>query len=231
MSKEHEEPITVAIVDDDEMSRRGFVALLIDTGIQLIGACSTHEEFIDLITNQPPQVALIDMCFYGWKKTGGIDLLRTVKRLSPFTKCIILTGVDPDGNLFPEAYAAGAHGYLRKGYVSGVHLPDMIKIVASGQYIYDAELAQAILSWLESVDPAEPWQSKRDEIQLTKRQEEILRMVAAGHDNMEIAQELVISVTTVKTHIQNILEKLQVRNREQAGLYYAMKSSIRNYNS
>lgn len=229
MNKETAEPVTVAIVDDDDVFRKGLEALLLDTGIQLVAICSNYEEFVDVIISQPPHVALVDMHFYGWQKSGGIELILKAKQLSPSTKCIVLTGFDPDGNLFPDAYFAGAYGYLRKGHVSGTQLPDMIKTVASGQYVYDAELAKAILTYLKLDKRSDSWRDDQHETHLTRREEEILHLIAQGFDNKEIAKQLVIGVSTVKTHIQNILSKLQFHNREQAALYRAMKNSIKNH--
>jgi DNA-binding NarL/FixJ family response regulator len=225
MREEFKELITVVIVDDDDIFRTGLEAALLDTDIQVVGAYRTHEEFLSHIANQPPQVALIDLYFHYWKRDGGIDLIRKVKKLSPSTKCVVLTGVDPNGNLVPDAYFAGAHGYLRKGHMSGARLPDMIKTVASDQYVFDAELAKAILFRLESFNAPNPWQRSRGEVHLTQREEEVLRLVAAGLENGEIAQKLIIEVSTVKTHIQNILKKLQFHDREQAAAYFVMKNS------
>src|SRR5438067_1748086 len=90
MQKEYDELITVAIVDDDDIFRTGLEAALLDTDIQVVGAYRTYEEFISQIANQPPQVALIDLYFHGWKRDGGIDLIRKVKQLSPSTKCVVL---------------------------------------------------------------------------------------------------------------------------------------------
>ncbi len=225
MRKEDNEQITVVIIDDDDIFRAGLEAALLDTGIQVVGVYRTNGEFIHHIANQPPQVALIDLYFHNWKRDGGIDLIRQVKQLSPSTKCVVLTGVDPDGNLVPDAYFAGAHGYLRKGHMSGARLPDMIKTVASDQYVFDAELAKAILFRLESFNSPSPWQRSRSEVHLTQREEEVLRLVASGLENGEIAQKLVIEVSTVKTHIQNILKKLQFHDREQAAAYFVMKNS------
>ena len=224
-------PITVVIIDDDDIFRDGLEGVLMDTDIEVVGVYGDHEECLRQIADQPPQVALIDLHFYNWKRDGGIDLIRQIKRLSPSTKCVVLTAVDPDGNLVPEAYFAGAHGYLRKGHTSGARLPDMIKTVASDQYVFDAELAQAILFRLESVNSSNPWQQSRSEVQLTKREKEILHLVAMGLENGKIAEKLVIGVSTVKTHIQNILKKLQLHDREQAAVYFVMKNSFRSENA
>jgi two-component system, NarL family, response regulator LiaR len=231
MGNNDHRPITVVIVDDDDIFRHGLEGVLIDTDIEIVGVYGDHEECLRQIVDQPPQVVLIDLHFYNWKRDGGIDLIRQIKRLSPSTKCIVLTAVDPDGNLVPDAYFAGAHGYLRKGHTSGAHLPDMIKTVASDQYVFDAELAQAILFRLESVNASNPWQRGRSEVHLTEREKEILHLVARGLENGKIAEELVIGVSTVKTHIQNILKKLQFHDREQAAVYFVMKNSSRSENA
>ncbi len=107
----------------------------------------------------------------------------------------------------------------------------MIKTVASDQYVFDAELAKAILFRLESVNSSNPWQQSRSDVQLTKREKEILHLVAMGLENGKIAEKLVIGVSTVKTHIQNILKKLQFHDREQAAVYFVMKNSSRSENA
>ncbi|HEX3641087.1 MAG TPA: LuxR C-terminal-related transcriptional regulator [Ktedonobacteraceae bacterium] len=107
----------------------------------------------------------------------------------------------------------------------------MIKTVASDQYVFDAELAKAILFRLESVNSSNPWQQSRSEVHLTAREKEILHLVATGLENGKIAEKLVIGVSTVKTHIQNILKKLQFHDREQAAVYFVMKNSSRSENA
>ena len=230
MSMKYEEPTTLLIADDDDIFRQGLALVLNDIDIQVVSTCSTYEECVEQIRNRPPRVALIDMHFHGCKQEDdcGLMLLEEVKVLSPSTRCIILTGSDNDGKYLPAAYLAGAYGYLRKGRVVGRLLPDMIKMVASGQFVYDARLAKAILSWFDHIEDTNNGPTMRDDMRLTPREKEIMRLVAIGYENKEIAEELVVAVTTVKTHIQNVLLKCQLHDRERAAMYYVMTDSLNN---
>lgn len=214
-----EQAISLVIFEDDDNFLSAVVGALEGTGIEVIGVFPTPGACLQFITEARPQVALIDL--YYLRRLVGVELIRRIVAASPDTKCIVLTGMDPKGTLLADAYRAGAVGYQRKGYIAAANLPELIARTAEGQYAFDSMLAKAIIDRFE----AESAFQTVPTLALTDREREVLRLVAAGLETKEIAESLVISATTVNSHITHVLNKFQMKDRHRAAVYWVMKES------
>jgi DNA-binding NarL/FixJ family response regulator len=202
--------IRVVLVDDQTLVRRGICSLLELSGdITIVAEASDGEEGIAAIRRERPDVVLLDVRMPG---KNGLDVLRDLKGTLPPT--ILLTTFDDDEALL-EAVKAGARGYLLKD-VSLERLTDAIRSVAAGGTVIRPALTERVLRGLEHVrrdfdalDPPDP---------LTKREVEVLRLMAGGYSNREIADALGTAEGTVKNHASSILSKLGVRDRTRAVL-------------
>jgi DNA-binding NarL/FixJ family response regulator len=225
MSSESQEPITVVVVEDDPTAQLGIKALLSGAEIRITGMCATPEQCLQLVAEQPPQVAVIDMRLAGDAR-AGLELVRVLRTLSPSTKCMIFTAADYHGDLLPDAFFAGARGYLRKSHMNGVDLPSVIKTLAADHYVIDQDLAAALVRRIEGTEQAADTAPGRTYEALTERERDVLKLVAQGLTTAEIADKLVITESTVKTHIRNITEKLQLPDRQQAAALAVLKGWI-----
>ena len=202
--------IRVVLVDDQTLVRRGICSLLELAGdITIVAEASDGEEGIAAIRRERPDVVLLDVRMPG---KNGLDVLRDLQGALPPT--ILLTTFDDDEALL-EAVKAGARGYLLKD-VSLERLTDAIRSVAAGGTVIRPALTERVLRGLEHVrrdfdalDPPDP---------LTKREVEVLRLMAGGYSNREIADALGTAEGTVKNHASSILSKLGVRDRTRAVL-------------
>ena len=153
---------------------------------------------------------------------GGVEATREIARVAPLTRVVVLTISDRDGDIL-EAILAGACGYLLKD--SSIHdLMRGISAAALGESLISPQIAAKVLRELRAARPA-PRAAERLRAELTERELEVLRLIANGNDNSQIAAELHISAKTVKNHISSILMKLQIQNRIQAAVY-AVRSGI-----
>jgi DNA-binding NarL/FixJ family response regulator len=204
--------IRVVLVDDQTLVRRGICSLLALAGnITVVGEASDGDEGIAAIRRERPDVVLLDVRMPG---KNGLDVLRELQRAAALPPTILLTTFDDDEALL-EAVKAGARGYLLKD-VSLERLTDAIRSVAAGGTVIRPVLTERLLRGLEHVrrdfdalDPPDP---------LTKREVEILRLMAGGYSNREIADALGTAEGTVKNHASSILSKLGVRDRTRAVL-------------
>jgi DNA-binding NarL/FixJ family response regulator len=204
--------IRVVLVDDQTLVRRGVRALLELTGdIAIVGEAEDGVAGAAMIRRERPDVVLLDVRM---PKAGGLDLLRDLRASGELPPTILLTTFDDDDALL-EGVKAGARGYLLKD-VSLEQLTGAIRAVAAGETLIRPVVTERVLRGLEHVrrdfdalDPPDP---------LTKREVEILRLMAGGYSNREIADALGTAEGTIKNHASSILSKLGVRDRTRAVL-------------
>ena len=204
--------IRVVLVDDQTLVRRGLRALLELAGdIAIVGEAEDGVEGAAIIRRERPDVVLLDVRM---PKAGGLDLLRELRQSDELPPTILLTTFDDDEALL-EGVKAGARGYLLKD-VSLEQLTGAIHAVAAGGTLIRPAVTERVLRGLEHVrrdfdalDPPDP---------LTKREIEILRLMAGGYSNREIADALGTAEGTIKNHASSILSKLGVRDRTRAVL-------------
>ncbi|MDQ1509709.1 MAG: hypothetical protein QOG50_1553 [Actinomycetota bacterium] len=207
-------PIRVLLADPHALFRRGVRLVLDDeSDIEVVGECADGLEAVDRIVELVPDLVLMDVSMPG---VSGIEATRRARSLVPSVKVAILTVSESDEDLF-AAVRAGATGYLLKE-VSIEELPEAVRAVARGHSLISPSMASRLLGEFNAL-------SRRVEEQrgtaprLSDRELEVLRAVARGLSNKDIAAELVIAENTVKNHVRNILEKLQLRSRMEAAMY------------
>jgi NarL family two-component system response regulator LiaR len=203
--------ITVMIVDDHEMVRRGACSYLeAQPDICVVAQAGSGEEAVKLAREFIPDVVLMDLVMPGM---DGVDATRKVKDVSPRTQIIILTSFHQDEYIFP-ALQAGAISFLLKD-VKATELVEAIRRAARGEATLHPKIAARVIKTFRSLEPEEatPFMI------LTEREMEVLKLIAKGYSNDKIADQLVISVGTVKGHVSNILSKLHLVDRTQAAAY------------
>jgi NarL family two-component system response regulator LiaR len=205
--------IRVALIDDHRVVRQGLRKFLESfADITVIGLASSGEEALGKIGEWLPDVAVVDLLM-----PGGIDGLETTRRLratSPHTQVVVLTAYSDDARVV-AALRAGAIGYVRKEAEPELLL-EAVRAAARGQSFLDPSVAAAVLHDLVR---------SRGRNELTEREHDVLRQLALGRTNRQIADALVISEETVKTHVGNILTKLHLEHRSQVALY-ALKRGL-----
>ncbi len=211
--------ITVLIVDDHEVVRQGVRAYLeAQPDFEVVGEAASGDEAIDLAQEKVPDVVLMDLVMSG---IDGVDATRRVKNVSPRSQIVVLTSYHQDEHIFP-ALQAGAISYILKD-VKMEELADAIRRAAIGEATIHPRVAARVIQEIRG--------SKKEEInpftELTKREAEVIKLIAAGKSNSKIAGELVISENTVKGHVSNILSKLHLADRTQAAVYAWQKGIVR----
>jgi two-component system, NarL family, response regulator LiaR len=198
--------IKVLLVDDHAVVRQGLrMFLSLDPELEIVGEASNGEEGLALTWELQPDVVLMDLIMPGM---DGIAATAVIRRELPATEVIALTSVLED-RLVVDAIRAGAIGYLLKD-TNADELCQAIKAAAAGQVQLSPQAAARLMREVRVPDSPET---------LTNRETEVLRLVARGQSNKEIAATLSITEKTVKTHVSNILDKLDVASRTQAALY------------
>jgi DNA-binding NarL/FixJ family response regulator len=208
------EPIRVVVVDDQELFRRGLIMLVAaEDDIDVVGEASDGDEAAELAAATVPDVVLMDVRM---PRRSGIEACRNIKQVAPSAKIIMLTVSDEEADLY-DAIKNGASGYLLKD-ASIDQVAQAIRVVADGQSLISPSMAAKLLEEFKSISKVG---GKPDVIlpRLTDRELEVLNLVARGLNNREIARELFISENTVKNHVRNILEKLQLHSRMEAVMY------------
>src|SRR5712692_5626859 len=202
------EPIRTLIVDDHALFRRGLeIVLVTEQDIEVVGEASDGAEAVQKASESLPDVVLMDVRM---PRSGGIEACREIKEVAPSARIIILTMSDEEEDLF-EAIKAGASGYLLKD----IPLDDVAEAVRSvygGQSLINPSMAGKLLTEFASLARRDTEEPPRQvpAPKLTDREMQVLRLVARGMNNRDIAKELYISDNTVKNHVRNILEKLQI---------------------
>jgi NarL family two-component system response regulator LiaR len=204
------EPIEILLVDDHEVVRRGIGALLAtEPGVNVVGEAADGEEAILRETDLKPDVILMDLEMPG---VGGIEAIERIVQSNSEARILVLTSFAADDKVFP-AIKAGASGYLLKD-TGPEDLIEAIQQVFRGESSLHPTIARKLLT-----EVSQPSSGKQTIDPLTERELEVLLLIAKGKSNQEIADELVISEATVRTHVSNILGKLHLASRTQAALY------------
>ncbi len=205
------EPITVLIVDDHAVVRHGIRALLeAEEGFAVVGEAGSGGEAVLLAADLAPDVVLMDLVM---PEMDGVTATRLVKVRSPRSQVIVLTSYHEDEHIFP-AIRAGALSYLLKG-VGLDELTEAVRKAARGEAVLHPHVAARLVQELHGASQ-EAAQLYAD---LSEREREVLRLIADGLSNAEIAERLIIGERTVKSHVTNILGKLHVADRTQAAIY------------
>jgi len=214
------EKIKVLIVDDHQVVRQGLRTFLeLQEDVLVVGEAGDGQTAVEMIGKLNPNVVLMDLVM---PHLDGISATRQVKSLAPNVKVIALTSFTEDNKVFP-AIQAGASSYLLKD-VSPDDLVEAIRAVYRGEARLHPDIARKLMEQVarQTIPSREPQVTN-----LTEREHDVIRLVAQGHSNQEIAQTLVISEKTVKTHVSNILSKLQLEDRTQLAIY-AIKNGLVN---
>ena len=213
------EQITVLIVDDHRVVRQGVRAFM-DTqpDITVVGEAESGEEAIRLTTEHVPDVVLIDLVMPGM---DGVEATRRIKQASPRTQAIVLTSYHQDEHIFP-AIRAGALSYLLKD-VGPAELADAVRKAACGEAVLHPRVAARVVQELHGAPPDMP----NAFTELSSRELDVLRLIADGLNNAAIAERLVISEKTVKSHVSNILGKLHLADRTQVAIYAWREGVVR----
>lgn len=213
------EPITVLLVDDHEMVRRGVRAFLeTQPGIAVVAEAGGGEEAVRLAAEHAPDVALMDLIMPGM---DGVEATRRLVARSPRTNVIMLTSYHDDEHIFP-AIRAGALSYVLKE-VGPDELAAAVRKAAEGEAVLHPRVAARVVRELHG--------ARRDETnvfqELSDRELEVLKLIAEGMSNAEIAGRLYVSEKTVKSHVSNILGKLHLADRTQAAVYAWRQGVVR----
>ncbi|MBA2463904.1 MAG: response regulator transcription factor [Nocardioidaceae bacterium] len=208
-----DEPIRVVVVDDQELFRRGLTMLLgVEDDIEVVGEAGDGVAATELAAATVPDVILMDVRM---PKRSGIEACLAIKEVAPTARIIMLTVSDEEADLY-DAVKNGASGYLLKDS-SIDEVAQAIRVVADGQSLISPSMAIKLLDEFKQMSRADRQQVPTP--RLTERELEVLKLVAQGLNNREIAKRLFISENTVKNHVRNILEKLQLHSRMEAVMY------------
>jgi two-component system response regulator DevR len=206
------EPITVFLLDDHEIVRRGVADLLESApDITVVGEAGTAAQALARIPALKPQVAVLDARL---PDGSGIDVCRDIRSAMPEVRCLILTSYDDNDAIF-AAVMAGAAGYLLKE-IRGTSLLDAIRQVASGKSLLDPSVTERLLTRLRDGVPTDPRMAS-----LSEREREILALIADGLTNRQIGERLFLAEKTVKNYVSALLAKLGMERRTQAAVYGA----------
>ena len=210
--------IKVLIADDHRLFRQGLIGLMNtrEDLVKVVGEAETGEEAVRLAGELKPDVILMDIYM---PNMDGLEAAKIIRARYPKLAIIMLTSSERDGHLY-EAVQLGVAGYLLKS-LDADELFDLLSGVTRGEPAMTRAMASKLLKSVANrmADP------EKGEQALTERELYVLRLVASGATNLEIAEKLSISINTVKSHLKNILEKLQLENRTQAATY-ALKHGL-----
>jgi DNA-binding NarL/FixJ family response regulator len=200
--------IRVVVADDQPVVRAGFTALLhAQPDLEVVGDTGDGDDLVDLVTATQPDVAVVDIRM---PRMDGIEACRRLAQAGVATKVLIVTTFDLDAHVF-DALRAGASGFLLKD-APAARLVEAVRTVADGSMLLGPGVTRQLV---------EQWASSRARVDarwlddLTPREREIALLVARGGSNAEIAQQLVVSEQTIKSHVSEVLRKLNVRDRVQ----------------
>ena len=211
--------VRVLIVDDHDLFRSGLRNLLEDEGVQVVGEASAGQEALNIVREVAPDVVVMDLNMPGMT---GVEATRQITSIAPLTRVLVLTISDHDTDVL-DAILAGACGYLMKD-ASIDELMAGIRAAAIGESLITSHIAGKVLQRVRATSSS-PEIAETIRAELSDREVQVLKLIANGTDNAQIAAELHISPKTVKNHISNILMKLQIDNRIQAAVY-AVRSGI-----
>jgi DNA-binding NarL/FixJ family response regulator len=213
------EELRVLVVDDHDLFRTGLRSLLDEHGVHVVGEASNGEQAVRLARELAPDVIVMDLNMPGM---SGVEATRKISDIAPLTRVVVLTISDQDADVL-DAIVSGACGYLLKD-ASIDDLLRGIRSAAVGESLISPHIAAKVLQRVRASNTL-PGGADAIRSELSDREIEVLKLIANGKDNAQIARELFISPKTVKNHISNILMKLQIENRIQAAVY-AVRSGI-----
>jgi two-component system NarL family response regulator len=209
------EPIRVLVVDDHALFRRGLeMVLKQEADIEVVGEAGDGAEAVELAAQLLPDIVLMDVRM---PRRSGIEACTAIKDVVPSAKIVMLTISDDEADLY-DAIKAGASGYLLKE-ISIDEVAAAIRSVAGGQSLISPSMASKLLTEFATMIKKGDERQQVPAPRLTDRELEVLKLVARGLNNRDVAKELFISENTVKNHIRNILEKLQLHSRMEAVVY------------
>ncbi|MEM7132972.1 MAG: response regulator transcription factor [Chloroflexota bacterium] len=218
-TQEDQLPVKVLVVDDQQLMRDGIASLLdIQEGIDVVGVAPNGQDAIEQARALTPDVILMDVRM---PVMDGILATERIRSEQPSTQVLMLTTFDDDEYIV-KALVVGACGYLLKD-IPTPDLAQAVKLAHKGIYQLEPSVAGKLVGALQSgrlslSEAASDRAASQAELDLTEREVEVLKLIAAGQTNREIAQELVISEGTVKNHVSNILSRLGLRDRTQAAI-------------
>jgi DNA-binding NarL/FixJ family response regulator len=204
--------IRVVLVDDYALVRSGLHQLLEQNGVDVVGEASDGANAVELVRDAAPDVVLMDVSMPG---ISGIEATMRIRAVAPTARVVMLT-VSADERDVEESICAGACGYLLKD-APVEQILAAIRAAAAGESHLSPRIAANILERVRA-DRGRHALPREARAELTERESEVLRLIAEGKENAQIAEELFISVQTVKNHVSNILAKLEVENRVQAAV-------------
>ncbi len=213
------DPITILLVDDHSVVRRGVRAFLeTQPDLMVVGEAKNGTEALSAVSEFAPDVVLMDLIMPGM---DGVEATRQVKQTSPRTQIIILTSYHQDEHIFP-AIRAGALSYVLKD-IDPPGLAEAIRKAAVGEAVLHPRVAARVVQELHGsrTDDFNPF------TELSERELEVLKLIADGMSNSDIAEQLIISEKTVKSHVSNILSKLHLADRTQAAVYAWREGIVR----
>jgi NarL family two-component system response regulator LiaR len=209
-TKKQTKTIRILITDDHAVVREGLRTLIgTEPGMEVVGEAADGVEAVQKACSLQPNVILLDIVM---PRMGGLEAIIEIKRECPEAHILVLTSFSDDETVFP-AIKAGALGYLLKN-ATPERLLDAIRDVHQGKPSMSSDIAKKLMRELQLTSDLPPTEEP-----LTEREMDVLRLVAQGLTNQEIAESLVIGDGTVRTHVSNILGKLHLANRTQAALY------------
>ncbi|HEY5732011.1 MAG TPA: response regulator transcription factor [Anaerolineales bacterium] len=206
--------IRVLLADDHALFREGVRAILKSVAdIEIVGEAGTGQDALRLASNLKPDVILMDIQM---PDLNGVEATQRILKTQPDTGVIIVTMLEDDDSLF-SAMRAGARGYVLKG-ADKAEMLKTIRAVAEGEALFGAGIAARLLNFFHDRRALDNKSSPTSFPELTDREQEILAFIARGDTNAEIAEQLFISLKTVRNHVSSIFNKLQVTNRAQAAI-------------
>jgi len=212
--------ITILLVDDHQVVRQGVRAFLdTQSDFSVVAEAESGEQALRLADEHVPDVILMDLVLPG--KIDGVEATRQVKRQSPRTQVVVLTSYHEDEFIFP-AIRAGALSYVLKD-IGPAELAEVIRKAAQGEAVLNSRVAARLIQEVQGRRDL----STNPFTELSDREMEVLRLIAAGSSNAEIAEKLVISEKTVKGHVSNILSKLHLVDRTQAAVFAWREGIVR----
>ncbi|MEM7797544.1 MAG: response regulator transcription factor [Chloroflexota bacterium] len=213
------EQITLLLVDDHAVVRKGVHAFM-DTqpDIKVVGEAGSGQEGVDMAAELVPDVVLMDLIMPGM---DGVEATRLLKQASPRSNVIVLTSYHEDEHIFP-AIRAGALSYVLKD-IEPLELADAVRRASTGDAVLHPRVAARVVQELKASKPGKinPF------TELSERELDVLRLIADGQSNAEIADNLTVSIKTVKSHVSNILGKLHLDDRTQAAVYAWREGIVR----
>lgn len=212
-----QEKISVIVVDDQRLVREGIASLLVlQEGIEVVGTATNGEEAISLAVEHKPDVVLMDVRM---PRMDGISATIEIRKKLPECQILMLTTFDDDEYIV-KSLTAGASGYLLKD-IPASDLANAIRLTHAGIYQLSPSIAGKLVGQLSArpVQSSAALKASMADVDLTERELEVLRLVATGATNREIAGKLSVSEGTVKNHMSNILTRLGLRDRLQAALF------------